>query len=551
MDLGYAAPLMSRTALLGPLVLAVVLALAVPTGAPAARGPAPDRLPQALPAAGPHTASAASATLRWLIGARASRTTARLARVHGARPLAVRGAYVVDARHARALAAALRHRGLLRFSEPDVALTRASAYEGDGADQTWTRGAVVAAGLAPPPAFAPIGILDDVVDTGVADVGQAKVLASSPTKVLPTTQGVEVAHGTEVASVAAGRADGAGVIGIAPGAPLLSYGYKSMSCAELSDGIVRLSDAGAKVINLSFSANEDCHTLQLATAAAFGSGAVVVAAAGNQLREHDPVVYPAAYPHVLSVGALDITLQPASFSSTGAALDLAAPGEDVPVAVPPALDLDGTADGLTRGDGTSFAAPIVSGVASWLIAARPKLDAGQYGDLLRTTAKDVGAPGWDSRTGFGLVDLAAALTAPAPAADRNEPNDGIDFVDGSAFSAPDPYIFRGGAARTTTASVDAVEDPLDVYRIQVRPHQVATVALTPRGGNADLAVYAGKAGSLASRPLARSRQAGTKTDRVRVRNRTARAATFYVAVLAPTVARRSLDTTYALKVSRG
>jgi hypothetical protein len=540
---------MSRTTLLGPFVLAVVLALAVPTGASAARWPALDRLPQALPAAGPHAATVAAP--RWLIGARASRTAERLARVYGGRPLAVRGAYVVDAARARALAGALRRRGLLRFSEPDVALTRASAYEGEGADQHWARGAVVAEGLVPPPAFAPIGILDDVVDTGVADVNQAKVLAASPTKVLPTGKGVAVAHGTEVASVAAGRADGAGVIGIAPGAPLLSYGYKTMSCAEVSDGIVRLADAGAKVINLSFAATEDCHTLELATAAAFGSGAVVVAAAGNELRAHDPVVYPAAYPHVLSVGALDLALQPASFSSTGAALDLAAPGEDVPVALPPALDLDGTADGLTRGDGTSFAAPIVSGVASWLVAARPKLDPGQYGDLLRATAKDVGAPGWDARTGFGLVDLAAALTAPTPAADRNEPNDGIDFVDGSAFSAPDPYIFRGGAARTTTAAVDAVEDPLDVYRIQVGAHQAATVALTPQGGNADLAVYAGKARSLGSKALSRSRRTGPRTDRVHVRNRTARAATFYVAVLAPTVAQRSLDTPYALKVTRG
>jgi hypothetical protein len=540
---------MSRTTLLGPFVLAVVLALAVPTGASATRWPALDRLPQALPAAGPHAATVAAQ--RWLIGARASHTAERLARVHGGRPLAVRGAYVVDAARARALAGALRRRGLLRFSEPDVALTRASAYEGEGADQHWARGAVVADGLVPPPAFAPIGILDDVVDTGVADVNQAKVLAASPTKVLPAGKGVAVAHGTEVASVAAGRADGAGVIGIAPGAPLLSYGYNTMSCAEVSDGLVRLADAGAKVINLSFAATEDCHTLELATAAAFGSGAVVVAAAGNELRAHDPVVYPAAYPHVLSVGALDLALQPASFSSTGAALDLAAPGEDVPVALPPALDLDGTADGLTRGDGTSFAAPIVSGVASWLVAARPKLDPGQYGDLLRATAKDVGAPGWDARTGFGLVDLAAALTAPTPAADRNEPNDGIDFVDGSAFSAPDPYIFRGGAARTTTAAVDAVEDPVDVYRIRVGAHQAATVALTPQGGNADLAVYAGKARSLASKALSRSRRTGTRTDRVHVRNRTARAGTFYVAVLAPTVAQRSLDTPYALKVTRG
>ncbi|MDX6702685.1 MAG: hypothetical protein QOF26_2911 [Baekduia sp.] len=543
---------MSRTTPLGSLVVVALLAFAVPAGAATPGWRAVDRLPHALPAAGAARAASQAATTDWLVGARPAPAGARLARRFGARSLLLPGAYAVAAPDARAFAAALRRRGLLRFSEPDVPLVRQSAYEGDGVDQTWTRGTVVAAGLAPPAAFAPIGIVDDVVDTRVADVAQARVVAKSPAQALDETGGREVAHGTEVASVAAGRADGAGVIGIAPGAPLLSYGYKSLSCAEVADGILSLADAGAKVINLSFSSLEDCHVLQLATASAFGSGAVVVAAAGNERQHDDPTIYPAAYPHVLGVGALDLGLTPASESSTGATLDLAAPGAAVPVAVPVGLDDDGTADGVTRNDGTSFAAPIVSGVASWLIAARPRLTPGQYGAILRASAKDVGSPGWDARTGFGLVDLGAALQAPVPAADRTEPDDGIDFVDGSAFTTPDPYIFKGAAARTVKASVDPGDDPADVFRIRLAAHGRAAATLTPAAGtNADLRAYSGRAKSLAATPLRTSKLPAGRIDRVQIVNTTNKPATFYVAVTAPGAQTRPGGVPYALKLARG
>jgi hypothetical protein len=542
---------MSPATPLGPLVVVALLAFAGPAGAAVPRWRAVDRVPHTLPAVRAARTASQDAT-GWLVGARPAHASARVARRFGARSLRLPGAYAVAAPDARAFAAALRRRGLLRFSEPDVRLVRQSAYDGDGVDQTWTRGTVVAPGLTLPAAFAPIGIVDDVVDTRVADVAQARVVARSPTRALDETRGREVAHGTEVASVAAGVADGAGVIGIAPGAPVLSYGYKSLSCAEVADGILSLADAGAKVINLSFSAEEDCHVLQLATSSAFGAGAVVVAAAGNERRHNDPTIYPASYPHVLSVGALDLGLTPAPESSTGATLDLAAPGVAVPVAVPVGLDDDGTADGVTRNDGTSFAAPIVSGVASWLIAARPKLTPGQYGAILRASANDIGRPGWDARTGFGLVDLAAALQAPAPAADRTEPDDGIDFVDGSAFPTPDPYVFAGAAARTVKGSVDPGDDPVDVYRVRLGAHRRAAATLTPAAGtNADLRSYSGKVKSLAATPLRTSKQPLGRTDRVRIVNITNKPATFYVAVTAPGVQSRPGGVPYALKLARG
>ena len=361
------------------------------------------------------------------------------------------------------------------------------------------------------------------------DVAQVKVLKRSPGQVLDVGGKAKVAHGTEVASVAAGRADGQGVIGIAPGAPLLSWGYRTLSCAEAAEGVVALAEAGAKVVNLSFETETDCDALRLAVAAAYGEGALVVASAGNEARHGDPTEYPASYPHVLTVGALSLGATTAAFSSTGRGADLVAPGEAIPVALPPALDRDGTADGLTRVDGTSFAAPMVSGVASWLIAARPGLTPSQYADLLRATAKDTGAAGWDAASGFGTVDLAAALTAPVPATDRGEPNDDADQVDGTDFGDPDPYM--PGTVKATAAPV---EDPADFYRVRVKARSTKTIRLTTTLRALTLSGYRGTV-----------RVASGRT--IRLRNATSRSRTFS-AVVRASGDRVATALAYALKV---
>jgi hypothetical protein len=538
---------MSRTTLPCPAALVVIglLVLAAPAGAAAPRWQTLDRVPHALPGRGGAHTSAAPSSSRWIVGAGSGTVTRQIARAHGARALRLAGAYVVPTGRARAFAAELRRHGLLRYSQADTAVQRASAYEGGGLETGWARGPVVAPELVPPANPAPIGIVDDVVDASLPDVAQAKLVKGSA-----TTQVLD-GHGTEVASAAAAQLNGSGVVGIMPGAPLLSFGLKDLSCAEAVDGILGAAKAGARVLNLSFGATEDCFLLQLAVADAFATNTLVVAASGNEFAQGNPIVYPAAYPHVLSVGAVDMTLTAASFSTTNAAVDLAAPGESVPVAVPLAFDLDGNADGITRANGTSFAAPIVSGVASWLIGARPGLEPGQYSDMLRHSAQDLGPAGWDKDTGFGLVNLAAALQLPTPPVDPLEPNDGIAFVDGTAFVKPDKYTWDGGAAKAMTASVDPVEDPVDVYRIRVKAHRQAKITLTPSAGNADLRVYSRLAKGLSATPLAKSQRGSGKPDVVRVTNHTNKVATYYVAIVAPSVKTRSFDAPYKLAFARG
>lgn len=533
---------MSRTALLCSFVVAV-LVVAAPAAGAVPRWQALDRVPHALPGPGAHAATAGD----WIVGARAGAATAALARTHGAQPVGhIAGAYTVPTGRARAFALALRARRLLRFSEPDRTLQRTSSFESPDGPSPWARSFIVPDGLTPPVAPATIGIVDDLVDASVPDTSQAKIVKGT------ATHEVLDGHGTAVASVAAGQADGQGVIGITPGAPILTFGLKRSSCAEVATGIIDVALAGAKVLNLSLGTTDDCFLLEQAVADAFGGGTLVVAASGNEFAAGNPIVYPAAYPHVLSVGAIDVEKKPTYFSSANAALDLAAPGDQVPVALPMKFDTqDGIADGVSREDGTSFASPVVAGVASWLIAARPKLQPGQYADMLRETATDLASPGWDASTGFGLVNLAGALQATTPPLDPLEPNDGITYVNGAIYQHPDPYVWSGGPARTINASVDAVEDPVDVYRIRVKGHERATITLHPGQGNADLRLYDGAAKGLQVRPLARSSHGAGVPDVVRVANHRAAAHTYYVAVVAPSVRSRSFGAQYRLQVKRG
>ena len=231
---------------------------------------------------------------------------------------------------------------------------------------------------------------------------------------------------------------------------------------------------------------------------------------------------------------------------------MAAPGVDVPVAVPLAFDTDGAVDGVSLASGTSVSAPIVSGVAAWLATVRPTLRNGQLADILRRSARDVGTPGYDASTGFGLVSLGAALTAPTPARDVLEPNDGISFVDGSVFSRPDPYVWRGTGRRTLSGSVDRVEDPIDVLRIRMPARALLRIRLRPRSGNPNLAVYRGSARSLDERErlIARSRRSARATDSVRVTNRSRRSATAYVVVDVSTLAGTPLNASYRLEFQR-
>jgi hypothetical protein len=180
------------------------------------------------------------------------------------------------------------------------------------------------------------------------------------------------------------------------------------------------------------------------------------------------------------VAATTETDQPAFFSSSSLAVDLAAPGIDIPVAVPTWY----SATGYDVEDGTSFSAPLISGAAAWTWTMRPKLDNTQLFDLMRWSARDVGPSGWDTDTGFGVLNIPAALSQAAPRPDPQEPNEDIYlikpkglFVQGTPF-----LVGRGPSRRTLVGRLDYTEDPEDVFRVWVPAHRTLRIQIhaTPR-----------------------------------------------------------------------
>lgn len=263
----------------------------------------------------------------------------------------------------------------------------------------------------------------------------------------------EFGHGTAVAGIAAAASNnGVGIAGVSWGAAILPVRVLDASGAgsysNVINGIIFAADCGARIINLSLAGGSPSEALQAAIDYAWAKGALVVAAAGN--TGSTAITYPAACRNVLAVSATDASdLRPA-WSSYGNWLDLAAPGENIVV-----LRLDGS---YTTASGTSFSAPIVSGVVSLMASANPSLSNVALSDLLLTSTDDVGAPGYDSASGYGRVNAARATAA---AANFRAP----DLVAPLAtFIAPDD-----GASIQGLSTVNGVAtDNVAVVRMELR-----------------------------------------------------------------------------------
>ncbi len=213
-------------------------------------------------------------------------------------------------------------------------------------------------------------------------------------------------HGTFVAGLVAAAFDRhTGLGGVAPGIKIMDIRFlDSKGLFYTSDWgkLVRAIDYavanGARIINLSlYMAVKPPPAVREAIRRAVDHGVLVVAAAGNSGGQ---VRYLASWPEVLAVGAVDREGRPAPFSNRGSGVFLAAPGVEVHSFGPKGIPLTGS--------GTSFAAPHVSGAAALLLSLRPDLSPEEIRELLARGAKDLGSPGWDGATGFGLVDAAAS-----------------------------------------------------------------------------------------------------------------------------------------------
>ena len=229
-------------------------------------------------------------------------------------------------------------------------------------------------------------------------------------------------HGTHVAGVIAARSNNRkGIAGLSWGAkvmPLKACRFDG-SCDEYSvtAAIVYAVQQGAKVINLSLGGPADgCPpAYDLARRFAEQRGVALVAAAGNGGNKEagNPMMYPAGCDGYIGVGATSPFDEWAPFSEHNSSVDLSAPGMGVLSTIPPALggmEDDPASPGYGLADGTSMAAPQVSGLAALLFAAHPGWTAAQVEQRMSTTAIDLGERGRDDYFGEGRINVGRALS---------------------------------------------------------------------------------------------------------------------------------------------
>lgn len=263
-------------------------------------------------------------------------------------------------------------------------------------------------------------------------------------------------HGTAVAGIIAATPDpnhNDGFSGVAPEADLISIRQSSTKFGLAADpsgagfgdvetmarAVRTAADLGASVINISSvaciraEAVLDDRALGAALSYAVDvKNVVVVSAAGNTGARQCPaqqaeatwdsvtvVVSPAWYDdYVLTVGSVNAHGEPSAFTLAGPWVDVAAPGEGVTSLSSSGSGLANALDGQqgsTPLSGTSYAAPVVSGLAALIRSRFPAWSARQVMQRIKATAHHPPG-GWDPRVGAGLVDLLAAVSTDTPAA---------------------------------------------------------------------------------------------------------------------------------------
>lgn len=241
-----------------------------------------------------------------------------------------------------------------------------------------------------------------------------------------------VGHGTHIAGLIAARwNNGRGIAGINRGVRIMAL--KALNevgkgwGSDIARAIVYAVDNGARIINLSAEHTGHTKFLERAFAYAQEKGVLVVVASGNQGSDTTKIE-PANQPGTLVVAATQPDDKRVGFSNWGQKVNLAAPGIDVlslrahktdlvqttaldPTKTKPGEAIVGEDRAYYRAAGTSFSAPLVAGVASLMLAKNPGLTAAQLDRMLRMSADDIEAPGWDQLTGYGRLNARKALEA--------------------------------------------------------------------------------------------------------------------------------------------
>lgn len=272
-----------------------------------------------------------------------------------------------------------------------------------------------------------VAVLDSGVDPDQADLtGSVTTGPDYTSGANPAGVGPKRLHGTNMASIIAGHGHGPGnadgIMGVAPQARLLALrvilendepGFNYFASNERFEGTIAQGmryavDHGVDVINLSLGRSSPTKDERQAVAYALSKNVVVVAAAGNggasekaRRTGHAPFSYPASFPGVISVAAVDENGAHAGFSNRNSSVVVSAPGVRIIGA--------GPGGQYWIGDGTSPATAFVSGVAALIRSRHPGLAPALVTQAIVASPRHRPARGYDLGTGFGEIDAREAL----------------------------------------------------------------------------------------------------------------------------------------------
>lgn len=306
-------------------------------------------------------------------------------------------------------------------------------------------------------------------------------LADSPGDFAPTSD--DAGHGTHVSgTIAAAANNGTGIAGIAPNVSIMPIkvldGDGVGDFGGMVDGINWAIAHGARIITLSLGGSLEPAAvayLQGTFDAANAAGAIVVAASGNDGTTYDE--YPCNFNYVICVGSTtnDGTTV-STFSTRTNGLDLVAPGERIASTLP--------GGGYGYGSGTSMATPHVTGAIALLRSVRPSLTPDEAQAALTRTARPLAAGGYNPESGYGLLQVDAAL----------------DLVAGDPAPMPSPTPSATPmTSPTPSASPTPTPDPTATPRPSPTPGTVvqpvpapqpiapAVAAASPRNGTRSVA----------------------------------------------------------------
>lgn len=263
-------------------------------------------------------------------------------------------------------------------------------------------------------------------------------------------------HGTHVAgTIAANTNNAIGVSGAAYNAKILPVkvlnNANSGPWIVIAQGIVYAVDKGAKIINMSLGGSSISTTVQGAVNYALSRGVVVIASAGN--TGDTTYNYPASYSGVISVAAHDNTGAHASFSTANDHVTISAPGVGILSTMLKTSGVLTNSSGYGYLDGTSMAAPHVSGVAALLVSAGVATTPAAVREALICGARDVNGGGYDNQMGYGVLDADYAMRWRANSSTCHIPQANDDFETATNIATVPYAVTQAVQARSATAQV--------------------------------------------------------------------------------------------------